>query len=220
MKLRLCVLALALIAGGCAGRPRPADPSDTQLDQQKIHLDLVRGMIAQNQYYAALAHIQEQRNRGYDDNQLRLLEAESQRQLKRYADAERNYRLLLLTPLAAEAYHGLGLLFAGRDLNQSIANLRRAVQKQPASSAMRNDLGYALMLAGRYPEALPELATAAELAPDQVQNTNNLIMLLVLMNDEASVKRVAADAGIRSDQLAQLRERALSLKPTVKNARG
>lgn len=218
MNLRLLILLLALGAGGCA--TRPAAPSDSQLDQRRLHLDLVRGMIAQNQYYAALAHIQEQRTRGYDDDDLRLLEAEAQRQLKRYADAEKNYRQLLLSPLAAEAYHGLGLLFSGRDLNQSIANLRRAVQKRPASPAMRNDLGYALMLAGRYPEALPELATAAELSPDQVQNTNNLIVLLLLMKDEPSVRRVAADAGIRSDQLVQLRERALTLKPTVKNTRG
>ncbi|MEK6806890.1 MAG: hypothetical protein AABY95_09625 [Pseudomonadota bacterium] len=211
MSPRPLVFMLALAVVACAGRPPVT--GEPQWDQQKIHLDLVRGMMAQGQYYAALAHIQEQRNRGYKANDLRLLEAEAQRKLKRYPEAERTYRLLLTTSLAAEAYHGLGLLYAGRDLGQSLANLRRAVQMRPAAAAMRNDFGYALMLAGRYNEALPELATASELAPEQMQNANNLIMLLVLMNNEAGVKRVAAEAGVRNDRLAELRVQAQSLKP-------
>jgi len=205
-------LALTLVLSACAGRP-PA-PSEARLDSQRIHLDLVRGMMTQGQYYAALAHIQEQRVRGFDTHDLRLLEAEALRKLKRAPESERIYRQLLATALAAEAYHGLGLLYAERDLNQSIANLRKAVQKRPASATMRNDLGYALMLAGRYPEALPELATGAELAPDQMQNTNNLIMLLVLMKDETSVSRVSAEAGIRKDRLLELRQQAQALRST------
>ncbi len=212
MSARALVFALALILGACAGRPPVV--GDAQWDQQKIHLDLVRGMMAQGQYYAALAHIQEQRNRGYKANDLRLLEAEAQRKLKRFADAEQTYRLLLTTTLAAEAHHGLGLLYAGRDSAQSLANLRKAVQMRPAAAAMRNDFGYALMLAGRYNEALPELATASELAPEQMQNTNNLIMLLALMNNETGVRRVAADAGVSKERLAELRMQAQSLKPT------
>ena len=218
MKTRSLFFAGVLALSACAGHPPVA--SEARLDEQSLHLDLVRGMMAQQQYYAALAHIQEQRARGYDSNEIRLLEAEAQRKLKRDAEAERLYRQLLTTALAADAYHGLGLLFAGRDPDQSIANLRRAVQKKPAAAAMRNDLGYALMLSGRYPEALPELATAAELAPEQTQNTNNLVLLLILMNDETSVKRVAADAGIGSDRLTELRQQAQNLKPQPKNTRG
>lgn len=210
MTSRAAIFLTALLLGGCAAPPKA--PSESRLDAQRIHLDLVRGMLVQRQYYAALAHIQEQRNQGHDQNDLRLLEAEALRKLKRFPDAERVYKQLLTTTLSAEAHHGLGLLYSGRDLNQSIAHLRRAVQKRPAAATMRNDLGYALMLARRYPEALPELATATELAPDQMQNTNNLIVLLVLMKDEAAVRRVAADAGIRNDRLAELRLQAQDME--------
>lgn len=181
---------------------------------REVYSDLIRGMLKQRQFYAALAHIQEQQRAlgGAPPAELRLLEAEARRELGQHAHSERLYRGLLTSAYDAEAYHGLGLLYAPRDLDQAVGHLRQAVQRRPTSVEARNDLGYALMLAGRYTEALPEFATAIELDPAGDKARNNLVILLLLTGDEAGVKRVTAEAQLPAETLARLRKQAQSLK--------
>jgi Flp pilus assembly protein TadD len=75
----------------------------------------------------------------------------------------------------------------------------------------RNDLGYALMVSGRYKEALPELATATELDQGNQLSRNNLITLLLLTKDEARAKQVAQNSGVSDEEMAGLRRKAQSL---------
>ena len=187
---------------------------------EEVYTDLIRGMLAQQQYYAALAHIQQlQRSRGNSD-ELRFLEAEAHRQLGQVASAEPLYRGLLRGDYAARAYRGLGLLYVNRNLNSAIDFLRESVQRQPTDVDARNDLGYALMLAGRYQEALPQIATAVELDPASSKARNNLLILLMLSGDEAGVKRVVSAGGVPSETLAQLRKQAQALKVRTAIIRG
>lgn len=174
----------------------------------EVYTDLIRRMIEQQQYYAALAHIQEQQVRSGNSDELRYLEAEARRQLGQADAAEKLYRGLLRGGHAARAYRGLGLLSVQRDLPAAVELFREAVKRAPTDVDIRNDLGYALMLAGRYREALPEIATAVELDPESVKARNNLIVLLMLSRDEAGVKRVAEAGDVPAKTIAQLRRQA------------
>lgn len=221
--VRISAIALALLLQACATPQHIEDsvergelPSSDNRSALEIHTDLVRGMLAQKQYYAALAHIQDQKRQGVVGDQLRLLEAQARSNIGQTAEAETLYKSLLTGRYDGEAQQGLGLLYAGRnDFSAAADHLRAAVQRRPTNVEMRNDLGYALIKLGRYREALPELATAVELDPQGTRSCNNLVMLLVLMRDEAGVKRVATQAGISDDVLAGLRRQAqtLAVKP-------
>ncbi|AXQ30763.1 hypothetical protein D0B54_19660 [Solimonas sp. K1W22B-7] len=181
--------------------------------------ELIRGMLQQEQYYAALAHIQQQRGR-QDSAELRFLEGEAQRHLGRTVEADKLYRGLLRGDYAAQAYRGLGLLHAGTNLPVATQFLREAVQREPTSAEMRSDLGYALMSAGRYREALPEIATAVELDRNSLKARNNLILLLILTRDEAGVKKVAEAGDVSAQALAKLRKQAQDLSTRIAMNRG
>ena len=113
--------------------------------------------------------------------------------------------------MAAQAHHGLGLLHASHDAARAIAHLREAARRGPTDADVRNDLGYALLRAGRYPEALPELATAVELAPASEKARNNLLLLLIARGDEAAVDRVVREAAVPAATVSRLRQQARAL---------
>lgn len=209
------LIALALFA--CAGPTRVGGSADSDVhsrdagDDNAVHVDLIRSMLAKRQYYAALAHIQDQQRSSGATRELSFLEAETRRKLGQGVQAEKIYKDLLRTQYDADAEHGLGLLYASRDLNLAVQHLRLAVQRRPTDVTFRNDLGYALMVSGRYKEALPELATASELDQSNQLSRNNLITLLLITKDEARAKQVARDSGVSDEELAGLRRKAQSL---------
>lgn len=216
--LQLVLAGLFLLAlSACAGPTRVGSPADTEVrersggDDSAVHMDLIRGMLAKQQYYAALAHIEDQQRASGSTRELKLLEAEARRKLGQGAQAEKLYKELLRTQYDADAEHGLGLLYASRDLNVAVQHLRLAVQRRPTDVVFRNDLGYALMVSGRYKEALPELATASELDQSNQLSRNNLITLLLITKDETRAKQIAQNSGVSDEELAGLRRRAQSL---------
>jgi tetratricopeptide (TPR) repeat protein len=187
------------------------DDKPLHLKTEEIHVELIQQMLDKGQYYAALAHIEEAKRAGSSD-QLRLLEADARRHLGQTAQAETLYRGLLATQFAAAAYHGLGILYADTDLDAAIGNLQRAVERAPTNVDFRNDLGYALMTAGRYTEAMPELSTAAELAPAQTRSRKNLIILMILVGNENAAMRLRDDAGVSPEGMRQLRDTATTIR--------
>lgn len=209
------VCASMSMLGACAGPTRVGGGSNVRernsADDEVVHTDLIRGMLAKRQYYAALAHIDEEKRSSGSTRELKLLEAEARRQLGQGPQAEKLYKDLLKTEYDGEAEHGLGLIYAGRDLNIAVQHLRLAVQRRPTEGTFRNDLGYALMVSGRYKEALPEFATAVELNQNDQLSRNNLITLLLVTKDENRAKQVARDSGVSDDELAGLRRKAQSL---------
>ncbi len=174
--------------GGSASQP-PPEQQAPHLNPDEIHADLIRQMLDSGQYYAALAHIEDQKRTSHS-NELTLLEADARSHLGQVAQADALYRQLLGTRYAPQAYHGLGRLYVKTDLDGAIRNLRKAVEGAPTDVDFRNDLGYALMEAGRYTEAMTELSTAAELAPNQLKSQNNLIILMMLVGNKGSMERL------------------------------
>lgn len=214
----LAAAACALTLAGCALPQRvdapegpPSGGAGAEVDRE-LYGQLIRSMLDQGQYYAALAHVQQRQRSGGDRTELRYLEAEARRGLGQVAAADALYQGLLKTSYAARAYHGLGLLHAGHDLGRAIGYLREAARRAPTDADVRNDLGYALLRARRDDEALLELATAVELAPEAEKARNNLILLLIVRGDEAAVKRMAGEAAVPAETMARLRRQAAALK--------
>lgn len=209
------VLAAGLLAAGCAGssaRTDTSDPRELEANDRAMHVELIRKMLDQQQYYAALAHIQQQQRVSGNNMELRYLEAEARRELGDTVTAEQLYRGLLETRLAGEAYHGLGLMYATRNMGTAVQYLQEAARRKPTDAQVRNDLGYALMRAGRLREAMPELSTAVELDPSSDKARNNLLLLLMVMRDEPGVQRVIGEAGVTPETVARLRGEARDLQ--------
>lgn len=221
---RLAGLFAAALLVGCGadgGLRRLDEPVGQRLperapadaDAAALYTGAVRALMQQGQFYAALAHLQEDRRSRGDSAELRLLEADCRRNLGENAAAATLYRGLAGTAFAAQAHHGLGrILSAEGDLPRGIEQLRRASALRPTDVDIRNDLGYALMKSGRYAEARTELATAAELAPGEAKSRNNLLILLMLMRDEAAVRRIVERTQVDAPLLARLRQQAQSLQ--------
>ena len=229
--MRLWRLMPAILLAGCAsshlGGGASADKPEDQaphLKPEEIHADLIRQMLDKGQYYAALAHIEDAKRSGGND-ELTLLEGDARSHLGQRAQAEALYRKLLDTRYAAQAYHGLGKLYVETDLEGAIGNLRKAVERAPTDVDFRNDLGYALMEAGRYTEANLQLSTAAELAPDQLKSRNNLIILMMLVGNKGATERLQqlthemGGREVTPEQLQNLRESAQLIRDRQQKAR-
>jgi tetratricopeptide (TPR) repeat protein len=216
---RLILLMAALSLAGCAlpqrvdAPPRaPSGSADALTVDREVYADLIRSMLDQGQYYAALAHVQQRRAAGGGNaDELRYLEAEARRGLGQIAAADGLYQGLLRGRLAGQAYHGLGLLHAGSDLPRAIAYLREAARVRPTDADVRNDLGYALLRARRYRESLHELATAIELAPQGDKARNNLLLLMMVQGDNAAVERIVRESAVAPATVARLRQQARAM---------
>jgi Flp pilus assembly protein TadD len=225
VRLFHCVI-LSLLLAACATDPdsnmtrstlRGSDTSAASSAQAQaagnraMHTDLIRDMLAQGQYYAALAHLEDQKRVSGDSRELRFLEAEARRKLGQTSEAIRLYNGLLKTEFDGEAHHGLGLIVFKTRPRDAIQYLRIAVQRRPTDPVFRNDLGYALMESGAYKEALPQLGTAVELDQTNAKARNNLVVLLLLNGDEARARQVVQGTGVSDEKFAELRRRAQTL---------
>lgn len=226
--IRTSAFVVACLLGLTACKSQPSRPLSADSYEvaapdpakvQQIKSDAVRALLDQGQYYAALAHIEAQKQAIPDSPEVIYLEAEARRHLKQRDQADALYKRLLGGPLEGQAWHGLGLLTAGSDLAGAIRALRNASARLPTDVEIRNDLGYALMEAGRYSEALPELSTAAELAPGQLKSRNNLIILMLLTGNQAGADRMAKQAGATPETVKQLRNQAQAIR-SQQQARG
>src|SRR5947208_7033724 len=77
-------------------------------------------------------------------------------------------KAITLNPNYATAHHWFGnsLLAAIGDFDRSIAEMKRAVELDPLSVPINNDLGFAYLAAGRYPEAITQFRKALEFDPN------------------------------------------------------
>jgi Flp pilus assembly protein TadD len=208
--LALSLLALAL--GGCATAPNNAGSSTAvQADSapsKQIYTDLVREMIAQGRFYAALAHIEELQKTGGPREELLLLHAQVLAKLDRKDQAEHEYKQLLSSPFEGEARHGLGLLYTQKNYKLGLQYLREAARLRSTDANIRNDYGYALLMGGQYPEARLQLATAFELDSAADKYRNNYVLALLLLKDEAELQRVRRVSDVSERVLQNLRAQA------------
>lgn len=223
---RAALLALSaglLLQVGCSSSgfvrevERDTRMGDEREGEQAVYRDLIARLLQQEKHYAALAHIEEYKRDGGGTPQLMLYEARALYGLELDGQAKALFLQLRDTRLNGEAQHGLGLLAArDGDLDRAIDYFIRAVRARPTNVAMRNDLGFALLRAGRFSDARLQLATALELEPENERARSNLIMLMMINGDQQGVRELAASTGIEESELNRLRSQSERLRALIR----
>lgn len=185
-----CLLVLVLL-GGCQSLPSNVEDMARPEKQRVLHGELIRDMLTQDRNHAALAHLEElERQQGKLTNDQRMLRAEALYRLNEVASARVEYEFLTKTRLAGQAWHGIGRLETPHDLRAALVAFNKAVSLRPTDAAVRNDLGYALLLAGRAEDACRHLYTAHELAPQQQRVVGNLLLCEALRGNSREQERL------------------------------
>jgi Flp pilus assembly protein TadD len=215
--LHLVLLALPLACAQSGVMPPPGMPiaAPMKRDEPRLHLELIEKMLDGGRPFAAMAHLDALEPEIAERTDARLLRGETLRRLGRPEEAREIYTSLLDTDSEALARRGLGLLAAGAgDLDGAIAELRLARDLQPTSARIRNDLGYALLRQGSYPEARTELLTATQLGGTE-RSARNLVLLYLVAGDIAGAERLASEHHIPPASVSRLWNRAQSLRPAA-----
>jgi Flp pilus assembly protein TadD len=176
-------------------------------------LGIIRQMLAAGKPHAALAYLDAAH---IDSPQSDLVRADGLRQTGRDASATELYRKLLDSCVAGNAYQGLGLI-AGQegDVIEAVDQLHSASVLLHIDPAIRNDYGYALLLAGEDEAALHEFLTAIELSPGNRQAAHNLLLLLYRTGENEKADKFAEQFGIDAAESARLKTQSQKALPGI-----
>ncbi|QEI05648.1 pilus assembly protein [Pigmentiphaga aceris] len=159
--------------------PAAALGDKTQPDTPGMYRSLIERMQAQGLFFASLAHIAQFENQFGISPESILLRARAQRETGQLDQSAEAYRGLLDTPLAAPAWHGLGLIAGARsDYAGAAKALAEAARRAPTDPMVLNDYGYALLRAGQLSAARLPFAQAAELDAGNTKIIANLAVYL------------------------------------------
>lgn len=192
-------VGLIIFLAGCQSQmSRQEFAVDSCIDktdrQQNMQLALIEQLLDSQQYYSALAHLDELNSQ---DPRAIWLRAESLRKTGEWDQATQQYTRLTETCLAALGYQGIGKLRAANGDFQSAARaLLDARNLAPTDASIRNDYGFALLAAGDLNNAVKEFQTAIELKRDHPVAGHNLILALLLQGDESAAMAAAGQYGI------------------------
>lgn len=197
--------------------PTPGDslPQAVPLDAENsrdLYLGIVDKLRQGGKSRAALAYLDDYDNRHPGDARAKVLRGDAFLDIQDYARAEGIYREMLEGDQAAAAYDGLGRVAAGRsDWAKARAYFHEAVRREPINVKYLNDLGFAEMRIASYDEALFTLRQATELAPENAQVRNNLILCLDIAGQGDAAKSMLG-------RIADAKERR-AVEQMVKTAR-
>jgi Flp pilus assembly protein TadD len=97
-------------------------------------------------------------------------------------------------------------------MEEALTQLALAEQQRPTDARVRNDHGYALLLAGRYAEARARFQTALELG-ERERAAANLVLALLAGGDLTEADAAARRLGLDDSTQARLRSQAAQLRP-------
>mgnify|MGYP001012839114 FL=1 len=118
-------------------------------------------------------------------------------------ESEEVYRAMANRCGDGRSEHGLGMVLLKRhEVMSAISHLEKARDMAPATSQVRNDYGYALLLVGRYDDAAFELRTALELANGQGPVRQNLAVAYLMSNNEKGIQELQSQYGFSEDEMA------------------
>lgn len=220
----LLPIACAVAAAGCAswppqqfGAPLPgqgggAPPCDksSMSPADNTRLSGIEQSITEGKYYAALAQLDAL---GSNAEAARIIRADALRRIGKESQARAIYEQLLgAACVDGRARHGLGLLHAqAGDLSTGLTHLRLARESLPLEPRIRNDLGYALLMAGQLDEAQFEFLTVLDLSPNDPLAGRNLVLLLLKRGQAGKAQELAQKLGMEPAQLARLQHQVQSL---------
>lgn len=176
-------------------------------------LGIIKQMLSSGRPHAAIAHLDAAR---IEAPQSDLLRADSLRQTGRGREAAEIYRKLLNSCVAGNAHQGLGLLASQTgNVREAIIQLGEASEALPVDPNVRNDYGYALLLADEHEGALHEFLTAIELAPGHRQAAHNLLLLLFRTGETEKAASFAKQFGIDAADVDRLKAEAKQPLPGI-----
>lgn len=206
--------ALAALVGACtplpvqdAARQGPCPSNLSPADNTR--LAGIDQMVADGKHYAALAQLDAL---GATSPHAQLTRAEALRRIDRLHDARQIYLSLQGGCLEGQVQHGLGLVAAkeGRQAD-SLAHLSRARQALPTDLRIRNDLGYAQLLAGQLDAAQFEFLTVLDLSPGDIKASRNLVLLTWRQGQTDKAQALARQFGLDAPTVDKLRAIAQDL---------
>lgn len=215
---------LALLLAACSGHPvrgtTAAIPGPVAAgdcggleDAARLRLMTIEDELQAGRARAALAHLDSLPASLGGHAKAVYLRAEALRAVADYPGASHLYRSLLPGCLAGAGHHGLGLVAAAQaDFAAALEQLHQARLRLPADPKVRNDYGYALLLAGRVPEARVEFETVLELSEHQSKAAGNLVLVMLVEGREEEAARLARGIPLTEAGLETLRQRALVLR--------
>ncbi|AHV91814.1 hypothetical protein [Bordetella holmesii] len=168
-----------------------ADRQRAMASRPAMALSVIREAQQSGRYFASLAYLDAYRQTYGETPQVQVMRTDALRMTGQADSAEALYRALLNGEEAAQAWHGLGLLAAGRsDFAQAATDLARAASLRPTDAQYLGDLGYARLRAGDLQGARLPLGQAAELDPSNARILGNLALLLVLQGEEGGAQQI------------------------------
>jgi Flp pilus assembly protein TadD len=179
----------------------------------RLRLALIEDELHGDRPRAALAYLDALPVGLKENSKAVYLRAEAYRGITQYDDARNLYQALTTGCLAGAGYHGLGLVAASQqDIDTALGNLGKARSLLSADPRVRNDYGYALLLAGRVTEAKMEFKTVLELTDQQPKAASNLVLAMLLEGHEQDALRYANSIALSAPQVERLRYRASALQ--------
>ena len=217
-RAKLASALVALMLTGCAqwppvasnaeqASPAACESGNTPTDNTK--LAAIEQMLNEGKFYAAIAQLDAL---GNVSPKAQLIRADALRRIDREKDAQALYLNLVGSCINGRAHHGLGLLAARQgDQGSSIDHLTQARLALPTDARIRNDLGYALLLADRLDDAQFEFLTALDLNPQDNLAARNLVLLSFKRGDASKARQLATKLGLDNNTFDRLAQQAKSL---------
>lgn len=213
---KLSVVGIGLVLAGCSSVASQSGPASAQSSQQdpvylincsnvvqpehRVELDAIDAAMEDRQHYAALAQL-EALSFGTQAHWLRW--AQLLGHVDQLEASEGVFQAIADECGSHQALHGLGVVKVKKgEVIQAIEQLSAAKAKAPANADIRNDLGYALMQAGRYDRAAFELRTAYELSRGRASTRQNLIAAYYLNGGKAGIQQLQQQIALSDEQIA------------------
>lgn len=205
--LKIALTAVVFLNAGCATTANKQASTSASCNiaasnADSVKLDMVTQLIDGEQYYSALAHL-EQDSTG--SPKALWLRAEAQRKTGLLDEAFESYRDLSLTCMTAYGHAGMAKILATRgDVPQAHQQMLTARKLAPTDADIRNDYGFILLVHRDFKAAQREFMTALQLAPGHPVATRNMVISLILDGDTRTAARMAKNNGIAVDEFKEL----------------
>ncbi len=199
--------ALLTAAGPAAARDRArqrAEPTPawaTPEGREAARLDLVIALLEAGRPEEALELTAQLRRDGAPPAELDVYQAEALIDIGLLDDAEELLGAYLKRyPRDARAHNQRGILHMERKrIDAAVVSFTEAVRHNADDPAYQNNLGFALMSAGKAAPAVEDLRTSLKLDGARAQTRNNLGFALVAAQREGEALRVFRAAGSEAD---------------------
>ena len=177
--------------------------------EHRVELDAVDAAMEDRQYHAALARLE---GLSFETQAHWLRWAQLLGQVEQLDYSEEVFHAIVEECNSYQALHGLGVVQVKKgNTLEAVELLTKAKSQSPANADIRNDLGYALMRAGRYDRAAFELRTAYELSQGRASTRQNLIAAYYLNGGNAAVKQLQQQINLTDEQIAAGKRQASEL---------